>query len=223
MARAAQETRQGVIVFLRDRVELVIMTTGTGDREAQEGLGDHIDLVVDPPHLVLADVHRRMRSLAEEIKTAAEDRLVVPVCQVSPGLIKQVARNLFHHEPVVGQVGVERTDDVVAIAKRIGDVVVELVPVGLGVADQIEPVAGPPFAVARTCQEPVNEPLVGAGRGVGQERGNIGGRRRKPRQVEAQAAYQCALIGLGGRHQPTLVEGCQDESVDRVSNPAGKP
>ena len=71
-----------------------------------------------------------------------------PFGRVPPRVIEQVAGDLLDHEPVVGQVGVECTDHVVAIAEGVGDVVVELVPGGLGVADQVEPVPGPALAVA---------------------------------------------------------------------------
>ena len=64
MARALQESGQGVIVFVADRVELVIVAAGAGDRQAEERLAKDVDLVVDPVDLVLAGVDGRMRPLA---------------------------------------------------------------------------------------------------------------------------------------------------------------
>ena len=67
----------------------------------------------------------------------------------APRLGEQVAGDVLGEEPVVGQVGVEGADDVVAVAPGVGDLVVELVAVRLGVADQIEPVPAPALAVVR--------------------------------------------------------------------------
>ena len=58
MRRAEENTGQGVVVLGGDRVELVIVTAGTGDGEPQKRATDDIDLVVDVigDHLVLIDV-----------------------------------------------------------------------------------------------------------------------------------------------------------------------
>ena len=76
---AAEVSGQGVIIVVADRVELVIVASGTGDRQAQERLRNHVDLVVDPPDLLLADVHRRMSALAQEIEPGPDDRLIEPL------------------------------------------------------------------------------------------------------------------------------------------------
>ncbi len=65
MARAREEPGKGVVVLRADRVELVVVAASTGHRQAQKRLGKDVDLVVDPPQLVLADVHRRVCALAQ--------------------------------------------------------------------------------------------------------------------------------------------------------------
>ena len=64
-----------------------------------------------------------------------------------------VAGELLQHEAVVGLVGVEGVDDVVAITPGVGAVVVGLVAVAVGVADEVQPVARPAFAVVRAGEE----------------------------------------------------------------------
>ena len=55
---AEEDARQGVVVLGGDRVELVIVAAGAGDREAEEGPADDVDLVVDVvgDHLLLVHV-----------------------------------------------------------------------------------------------------------------------------------------------------------------------
>ena len=46
-AAAEEEARQAVVVGRRDRVELVVVAAGAGDRQAQEAPADRVDLVID--------------------------------------------------------------------------------------------------------------------------------------------------------------------------------
>ena len=219
MPRAAEEPGEGVIVLIGDRVELVVVAAGTGQSEAQKRLGDHVDLVVDSPHLLFANVDRRMRSLAEEIKPGPEDRLVEALGRMPARRLEQVSGDLLGHESVVRQVGVERANHIVAVAKRVHDVVVELMAGGLGVTDQVEPVACPSFAVAGAGQQAVDESFVSVGRGIGQKRGDLRGGRGEPGQVEAQAADQGPPVGLGRRRESVLGERRLNEAIDRVARP----
>ena len=44
--RAVEDAGEGVVVLLRDRVELVVVAAGTAEREAEERLAHGVDLVV---------------------------------------------------------------------------------------------------------------------------------------------------------------------------------
>jgi hypothetical protein len=44
---ARQDARQGVVVARGDRVELVVVTAGATDRQAEDGLADRVELLVD--------------------------------------------------------------------------------------------------------------------------------------------------------------------------------
>ena len=93
---------------------------------------------------------------------------------------------------VVGLVAVEGADDVVAIAPGVGAVRVVLEAVGVGVADDVEPVAAPALAVVRRGEQAVDEFLVGVGRLVGEEGVDLFGRRRQAGQIERDAADERA-------------------------------
>ena len=69
--RADQVAGQGVIILGGDRVEFVIVAAGAGERQAQKRLREDVDLVVDPSHLLFADVDGRMGSLAQRDETRA--------------------------------------------------------------------------------------------------------------------------------------------------------
>ena len=70
-----------------------------------------------------------------------DQRLIRAVLRIAARLRQQVPGNMFDHELVKGQIGIEGPHDVIAIAPGIGDVEIELVPMRLGVTDQVEPVA----------------------------------------------------------------------------------
>ena len=54
---------------------------------------------------------------------------------------------------VVGNVGIQRPDQVVAVAPRLGHVGVALAPVRLGVSHQIHPVTRPALAEVRRAKQ----------------------------------------------------------------------
>ncbi len=121
------------------------------------------------------DIDRRMSSLAQEKETGAQERLIEPVGRMPPGRGQQVAGNLLDHELVVGEVGVQGANHVIAIAEGVQDVVIELMPGRLGKPGQVEPVAAPPLAVVGAGQQPVDEVFVGVRRAVGQEGSDLAG------------------------------------------------
>ena len=54
-----------VIVLLRDRIILMVVTTGAGNGHTQECFAKDIDAIVKPVGLVLPDIHGRMHLLAQ--------------------------------------------------------------------------------------------------------------------------------------------------------------
>ena len=136
-------------------------------------------------------------------------------------LVELVAGDLLADEQVVRLVAVERVDDVVAVAPRVRHVGVALVARGVGVPRQVEPVARPPFTVARIVEQPIDEPFVGKRAAVVDE--GIGDLRlrRHAEQVEVQPAHQRAALGQGCRLDAVGLQPGEDERVNRVADPVG--
>src|SRR5690606_33133148 len=93
--------------------------------------------------LFATDVDRRMGGLAEMPEACSLRRLVRAKARIDARLRDEIARDVLGEERVVGHVGVERADDVIAIAPRLGDGEVLLVAVRLREAHEVEPMAAP--------------------------------------------------------------------------------
>ena len=122
------------------------MASSTGHRQAQERLGEDIDLVVDAVAFVLTDIYRRMHFLPQEGPAGAQDRFVVLSARTESGRGEQIPGEVFLQEPVIGHVLVEGADEVVAVLPSVGDAVVGLMAAGLRIAHQVHPVARPTLA-----------------------------------------------------------------------------
>ena len=208
-----------VVVALADGVELVIVATGAGHGQPHERLRHHVHLVVRPLHPVFPRIHRLVAVLDEAVVRGRDDGLVQAAVRVEPGLGQQVAGQVLADELVVGHVGVERPDQVVAIAPRLRDVRVALAAVRLAVAYQVHPVTGPALAEVRRVEIAVDQGLVGVWRDIADEARDLGRRRREPAQVERQPADEGLAVGGTGRRHPLGVEPRSDEAVDGPNGP----
>ncbi len=149
VAAAQEEAAEGVVILRTDGIELVVVTSRAGHGQAQERLGEHVELVVQPLAFVLPDVHGRMILLAEEGPAGPQHGFVLFGSGPQPRLRKQVAGEMFLQELIVGHAGVEGADQVIAVLPGIGDREVVLVSAGFGVADEVHPVSRPPLAEVR--------------------------------------------------------------------------
>jgi len=91
----------------------------------------------------------------------------------------------------------------------------------IGIADQVQPVAAPSFAIPRRREQPVDQLLVRVRRFVINELLHLLRRRRKPVQVYVCAARQCPAIGFRSEAKLFLIEPAENEGVDRIPNPCG--
>ena len=126
-------------------------------------------------------------------KWVATSRSIVCGCGIVARSItgQLVASQLFADDLVERPIGIERADDIVAVAIREGAVGVGAeVTVGIGIARRIQPKLAPALAVARRGQQTVDELLVCRRIGIVDESSDLFGPRRQARQVEADAADQ---------------------------------
>ena len=139
---------EGVVVGGRHWLVLVVVAAGAGDGEAQQSAGDQIDPIVDD-----------VVGITEEGAADGEETERGQVGLLRRGL-DQIGRELERHEPVVGHVGGECPHDPVAVGPGegiAGILVAEGIAHRVGVAGQIEPVAGPVFAMLGRREELLHE------------------------------------------------------------------
>ncbi len=130
------------VVVVGDGVVFVGVALGAAGGEAKPGGAGGGDAV---GHGVVAEFEGVDAAFFVEHGVAVEaggDELV------GGGVVKHVSGELLDGELVEGLVGVEGADDVVAVGPD-GAVAVFFVAIGVSVAGEVEPAAGPSFAVAR--------------------------------------------------------------------------
>ena len=174
---AVEEGREGVVVGLRDGVELVAMALRAAQRHAEPG-GTHgvhaIQHVVDAGFLGVTAAFAVGHVVALE---AGRELLL------RRGVWEKVSGELLEGELVVRNITVKRLDDPVA-PRPVGARGVRLEAVGVRVTRGIQPPHGHAFAVVRRGEETVDGLLVGLRRGVREESLGLGFGGRQPRQVE---------------------------------------
>ncbi|MCX6606969.1 MAG: hypothetical protein NTV52_25770 [Acidobacteria bacterium] len=190
-----EDRLHAVVVFLGDGVEFVIVAAGAADGHAEEAVRRGDDEVIEfiETGLFVFDV-----VFGAEAEEAGGDPRV--------GIIgvEFVAGELFLEEPVEGFVGVEGVNDVVAIAEGVVAVAVVFVAAGVGIADDVEPMAGPAFAVVGRGEELVDEAGPGVGAGIVDEGGDLIGCGRKADEIEIGAADEDGLGGARGGGKPLV-------------------
>ena len=166
-----QEGEHPVVLFLRERVVLVVVALGALDRQAEDALADGVHPVEHRLHAELLGVDAALLVDHRVAEEAGGDDLVLRRVR------QQVAGDLLDDELVVRQVAVERVDDPVAVEPDLPRLVL-LVAVGVGVAGRVEPDAGPSArrsAARRAAARPAS--------------------RRRPGDVSARNASTSASVG----------------------------
>ena len=175
-----EDRLQAIIVRLRYRVELMIVTASAVGGQADEGrdrAGDHV-VAVEQPGLELVDGSFTQLDVADEIPGAGGDE---PGCDHSGRVARgeYVAGQLLANEATVGEVVVECADHVIAIRPRVVPALVLVVAVRVAVVDHVEPVPAPTLAEMRAGKQAVDEGLISVCARVAQES------RRPPRESAA--------------------------------------
>ena len=102
-ATVCQSCMQGIIIGGRDGIEFVIMASGARHCQPEHSAGDDVDTVVEPIVAVAKTLSDRKES------KPSQGRIVF-------GKLQLVGGQLFMDKPVVGQVGIECPDHVVAVS-----------------------------------------------------------------------------------------------------------
>src|SRR5687768_16203407 len=110
---------------------------------------------------IIADARTEAAGVGD---VAGRDNLFVFFFFVGGG--KKIASELLANEFVVREIAVESVDDPVAIAIHLRDRKIGIVAGGVGVANDIEPVAAPTFAISGRGEKAVDDFFEGVRRFV---------------------------------------------------------
>ena len=212
---ALEDAVEGVVVGGAHRIVFVVVAAGTAEREAEDRAAEGVDAVGEIEMLEIG-VGGVAVALADGEEAGGGNEIGVGAWLSLAG--EDVAGDLPGEKLVVGHVGIEGPDHPVAIAAGFADGVVGAVAGGIGIAGDVEPVAPPALSVGGRCEEPVDDPLPGIGRGVVEEGADLRGRRREAGEIEGDAAEERAPIGERRRFQPSSFEPCDDEAIDVIGH-----
>ena len=132
----------------------MIVATGTAHAQTQKHLARDVRDVVEnigplPAHVALV------------VFVGAQPEIAGRDPQLGIVGIQLISGKLLAQEAVVGLVGIEATDDIVAISPGVGANGILAISVGFGIANEVEPVSPPCSPYRRRSQQAVDQPLVG--------------------------------------------------------------
>ena len=193
-----------VIIGLQDGIELVVVTLGAADGHAEEyrpdGAGHFAQHFL--PVCVFVLIAADQMDGAGAMKAGCDQRIVA-------SRVEFIAGDLFLNEQAVGLVPIEAADHIVSVAPGVRAFQVEFVPVGIGIADDIEPALRPALAVVLGFKQAIDHLRIGIGRMVGEEQVDFSGSGRQADEVQRDSAQQALFARQGGRFQILRVDGVQ--------------
>ena len=161
-ACAIKDARQRVVIWLRDRIKLVVMTSSTPQGETKKCLANRVDLVIHhvTDHFLLVRIAAIPRSIDE--KCGCDQAVGIRFLAV--GCWKQVAGNLMGNKLIERQVAIQRFDNPIAIHPRFQWFTHCVPSFGVGiviirVTHDIEPVPGPMLTVRGGFQQSIYHAL----------------------------------------------------------------
>ena len=207
-------------IFLRDRVEFVIVALRAADRHSHEGRrhGFH----GGESHIAIHVVSRD-RGTGQEAESECVLHVAFDARPAAPGVgghLRPIAipQNLSPHKLVVGHVVVQRPDHPVPPeVNSIGGGHHRIIQaVQIRVPKHVQPMASPPNPVLLIPQEAIHRFAVRLRRFVGKESVLLGDRGRNAYQVKINAAEKCQFVGFSSGKQTLgfVVRG--DEGVDGI-------
>ena len=209
-----EERKHPVVIGLGNRVDLVVVAAGAVHRHAEERLRRGRDVIVELVIDRLLAVGRFVVPEAEAIVTGGDDAVGIVGVHL-------VAGELLSDELVVRLVVVEALDDEIAETPDVRLGAVAFIAIGFAIADDVEPVPAPLFAVMRRGEQLVDKFFVRVRGHVPNEDIHLLRRRRQAGEVEVQPAGQGEFVGGFRRSEVFRLQFGQDERVNRVGDPGG--
>ena len=155
----------------------MVVAAGAAERQPHEGLAGRVDLLVDDVGEEFLLVPLGQDFGPHRQKTGGREQLRPPR-RGHPLFDEEITGQMRPQKGVEGLVSVESGDAPVAVAPGVamGDVFIK--PVGVGIADDVEPMPGLMLAVARRGQQSLDHPIPGLRRLIRQEGVDLVRRRR---------------------------------------------
>ena len=218
-ARAREDAGERVVIALRHGVELVVVAAGAADGLAEEGAPQRFELLVDDIEAELLLVLLLVVRGAEREESGGRE-LAAAVGGSGGG--QEIAGKLLADEAVERHVGIQRLDDVVAVAPGVLEKQRAPAAARLGEARNIEPVPAPLFAKLRGGEQRIDErgdcgmriPACGIG-----ERIELLRRGRQAGERVVDAAAESGGRGVGCGLRAGGFDPREDEAVDVSARP----
>ena len=172
----------------------MVVAAGTAERQAKVHLRDGADDVVPLVLQILRGLSRLVVPRTQAVEAGRDDGFCA-------GIVQFVSGQLLQDEAIVRLVLVQRIDDPVAVTPSLGLGSVPLIAVGVGVADQVQPVPRPSLAVAFSFQQPGSFTVEILRRRIGKERVLLGNRRWETDQVQVEPPQKISRSGGPGRSE----------------------
>ena len=215
IAAAFEDPVEGVVVAGADRIELVIVAAGAAEAQGHDRLPHRVDRVLDREVVVLFRIEAE--AARDREKPSGRHALGIRLGRSLRG--EDIAGDLLAEKLVVGEIAVEGIDAVIAVAPSDRNGIVCRLAGGVGVANDVEPVARPSLAIGLGGEEPLDHLLEGIGRGVGKKRLDLRGRRWQAGEIEGRPADERATVGAGKGGDSRLFLPSANEAVDRRPTP----
>ena len=214
-----EEGGELVKLLFGERVELVVVADSAAGRQPHPDGTGRLGAVAGVEHVVLLRNRAALVGRHVAAVEATGDLIVEEFGRRRVGaVLDQVAGELQDRERIEGEVAVEGVDHPLPVGPHLA-IVVEVDPVRVGVAGVVEPVTAAVLAPFLSCQQRVDESLVGVCRGIGHEGFHDRGFGRQAGEIEGHAAGQRAAVGFRGRLKTGSLEAGEDEAVDRGADP----
>ncbi len=207
-----EECAELEVILLQERIIFVVVAAGALEAKSEEDVGGGV-----------GDFGEYQVPLAAGVAVVV---FVDPVSEEAGGdgcsgvIGKEfVSGELFLQETVVGFVLIERLNNVIAVAPGIRAVEVGSVAVGIGVADEIQPMAGPAFAIGGAVKELVDEAFPCVRATIVEEVFDLFWSGGESGDFEGESAEECEAVCFGSGGQVLAEHGVEEKAVDLVAAP----
>ena len=195
-----------------DGVVLVVVAFGATHGQSHEGRPQR----VDPIHHVFVEVFVGIGSALVVGHVVAHEAGGHPLGHCGVG--QQVAGQLLDGELVEGLVGIEGVDHPIAPQPHEAHAI-EMVPAGVGIPRQIEPVLAQALAIMFGIHQTIHQALIGVGALVGQECIDLFHGGRQSGEIQGDAALQADRVSLRVGLDALRFQSRQHEGIDGVAGP----